>query len=53
MPFVSVQMAIELGVHDVPQSEPWLYMYDLMRESWIYLGRPQSPTTVLDINLDD
>ena len=47
MPLVSHTVARSFGVTDLPR-DPWCYLYDMMKEEWVWIGRPASPREVMN-----
>lgn len=46
MPFLSGAYARSIGIHPSP-NEVWKYLYDMMKEEWIYIGPQDSPKSIV------
>jgi hypothetical protein len=46
MSLLSYTVARTYGITDEPEG-PWNYLYDLLRERWVYIGPPASPREIM------
>jgi hypothetical protein len=46
MPFLSAKEALRMQLVDSIPDDPYAYLYDLMMDCFIYVGRPESPTGI-------
>tara|TARA_B100000945_G_C20415082_1_gene614743 strand:+ start:1564 stop:1731 length:168 start_codon:yes stop_codon:yes gene_type:complete len=53
MPFLTADEVVRFGIDtDIP-NEPQFYLYDMMTEHWIFIGRSSSPTSVIYLDSED
>tara|TARA_B100000482_G_scaffold186689_1_gene164599 strand:- start:721 stop:876 length:156 start_codon:yes stop_codon:yes gene_type:complete len=46
MPWLTSAQVKNLKLEVSIPNEPWCYLYDMMSEEWIFIGRPISPCFV-------
>lgn len=48
MPWISPKEAKKWNIITKLPNDHWMYLYDMMTERFIYIGRPVSPTFIED-----
>ena len=46
MPFFTAKEALRMKLVDSIPDDPYAYLYDLMMDRFIYVGRPESPSEI-------